>query len=226
MRVVLADDHRLLREALATLLDARPEVTVVGQASDGREAVEVVSGCLPDVVLMDVAMPLLNGIEATRQIHARAPRIRIIILSAYGDATSLGHAVAAGAAGYMIKRSDIEELVMAIRLVMSGNSYFSQELTQQMDVAEIVFAARRDATSSFALTGREREILQLIGEGYTMKAIADSLFLSVKTVEGHNSRIMAKLGSKNRADLMRRALDAGLVQFDSNREPPTVGMAG
>jgi len=225
-RVVLADDHELLRGALASLLDARSDVTVVGQASNGREAVDAAIQFGPDVILMDVAMPLLSGIEATRQIHSRLPRAKIIILSAYGDAQSVGQAMAAGASGFMIKRSDIDELVLALQLVMTGNTYFSRELTESLDVAEIVFAARQQSSSSFALTGREREVLQLIAEGHTMKAIAAMLVLSVKTVEGHNSRIMSKLGVRNRADLVRQAIGAGLVQFDSNAAGQDLAASG
>lgn len=214
VRVLLADDHVLLRHALATLLDARPDVTVVGEASDGREVIEATANCNPDVVLMDVAMPGLNGIEATRQIRARFPSTRVLILSAYGDAMAVGQAVAAGASGFIIKRSDIDELVLALQIVTSGNVYYSRELTRQMDIAEVAFAARTQSSHHSNLTAREREVLQLVTEGHTMRAIAEMLVISVKTVEGHNSRIMAKVGARNRADLVRFAIGTGLVQVD------------
>jgi DNA-binding NarL/FixJ family response regulator len=177
--------------------------------------VEVTERCRPDVVIMDVSMPRLNGVEATRQIHARFPSTKVVILSAYGDAGAVGQALAAGAAGFIIKRSDIDELVLALRMVTTGNTYISTELAEQMDVAELVFAARSGALAQVELTDREREVLQLIVEGHTMRAIAEMLVISAKTVEGHNSRIMAKAGAKNRADLVRYAIEAGLVQFDS-----------
>jgi two-component system response regulator NreC len=214
LRLVLADDHAILRHALATLLDARAEVQVVAQASDGREAIDATERYHPDVVIMDVGMPRLNGIEATRQIRARFPATKVIVLSAYGDAAAVGSALAAGACGFIIKRSDIEELVLALRLVTTGNVYVSRELAEEMDIGELTFAARNGAHQSTSLTEREREVLQLIAEGHTLRAIADILVLSPKTVEGHNSRIMAKVGAKNRADLVRYALGAGLVRPD------------
>jgi two-component system response regulator NreC len=211
---VLADDHAILRHALATLLDAQPDVQVVAQASDGREAIDATERHQPDVVIMDVGMPRLNGIEATRQIHARFPATKVIVLSAYGDAAAVGSALAAGACGFIIKRSDIDELVLALRLVTTGNVYVSRELAEQMDIGELTFAARNHAEQSTSLTEREREVLQLIAEGHTLRAIADMLVLSPKTVEGHNSRIMAKVGARNRADLVRYAVGAGLVRSD------------
>lgn len=212
LRVVLADDHAILRHALATLLDARSDLQVIAEAADGREAIDATERHRPDVVIMDVGMPRLNGIEATRQIHARFPSTKVLILSAYGDAASVGNALAAGACGFIIKRSDIDELVLALRLVTTGNVYVSRELAEHMDIGELTFSARNRGAEASALTDREREVLQLIAEGHTLRAIADILILSPKTVEGHNSRIMAKVGARNRADLVRYALGAGLVR--------------
>ncbi len=214
MRVLLADDHAILRRGLAILLEARPEVTVVGEASDGREVLDKMERLRPDIVIMDVAMPLMNGIQATRELRARFPQTKVVILSAYGDPESLGQAMVAGACAFLIKRSDIDELVLALKLVSTGNTYFSRELAEHLDVAEIVHSARSRSASDSDLTAREREVLQLIAEGHTMKSIAGLLCISPKTVEGHNSRIMAKAGAKNRADLVRYAIGAGLVRFD------------
>jgi two-component system response regulator NreC len=207
----------MLRSALAKLLNANPEVNVIGEAADGLEAVDLALRLLPDVVVMDMTMPRLNGLEATRQIRAKAPHTRVIVLSAYGDPDSVGQAVAAGASGYIIKRANIEELVLALRLLCSGNTYFSRELTEKMDIAEIIFNARTNQESPTALTDREREILQLIAEGHTMKEIADMLVISARTVDGHNTHIMAKIGARNRADLVRYAISHGLVRLD---QPP------
>ncbi len=212
LRIVLADDHAILRHALATLLDAQPDLQVIAEASDGREAIEATERVHPDVVIMDVGMPRLNGIEATRQIHARFPTTKVLILSAYGDAGSVGNALAAGACGFIIKRSDIDELALALRLVTTGNIYVSRELAEQMDIGEVTFSARNQGNEASALTDREREVLQLIAEGHTLRAIAGMLVLSPKTVEGHNSRIMAKVGARNRADLVRYAIGVGLVR--------------
>ncbi len=214
MRVILADDHAILRRGLTILLEARPEVTVVAEASDGREAIDLTERLRPDVVIMDVAMPRFNGIQATREIRARFPQTKVVILSAHGDPDSLGHAMVAGASAFLIKRSDIDELVLALTLVATGNTYFSRELAEHMDVSEIVHAARSRESTDSDLTAREREVLQLIAEGHTMKSIAGLLCISPKTVEGHNGRIMAKAGAKNRADLVRYAIGAGLVRFD------------
>jgi DNA-binding NarL/FixJ family response regulator len=215
LRVILADDHVLLRHALATLLDSRPDVEVVAEAADGHEAIEATEQWHPDVVIMDVGMPRMNGIEATRQIHARFPATKIVILSAYGDTAVVGEALAAGACGFIIKRSDIEELGLALRLISTGNIYVSSELAAHMDVAEVTFAAKNNSQAPSGLTDREREVLQLIAEGHTMRVIAEMLVISVKTVEGHNSRIMAKIGAKNRADLVRYAIEAGLVRSEA-----------
>ena len=212
LRVVLADDHVVLRQALATLLGTRPDVDIVAEVSDGHEAIDAADRLRPDIVIMDLSMPRLNGCDATRQIRARFPAVRVIILSAYGDASAVGQAIAAGASGFIIKRSDVDELVLALQLVTSGNTYFSHELAEQMDLAEIAYAARTGAESHQGLTDREREILQLIAEGHTMKEIADILVISPKTVEGHNGHIMAKVGARNRADLVRYAIGAGLIR--------------
>lgn len=214
MRVVLVDDHTILRRGLAILLNAHPGITIVGEASDGRQAIDETARCQPDVVIMDLAMPRLNGFEATRLIRARFPSVKVVILSAYGDAVTLGAAMAAGASAFVIKRSDIEELALALKLVATGNSYFSRELAEHLDVAEITHAARSRTARHSDLTAREREILQLIAEGQTMKSIAALLGISTKTAEGHNGKIMAKAGTKNRADLVRFAIGAGLVRFD------------
>jgi two-component system response regulator NreC len=221
VRVVLADDHRLMRQSLRILLDSRPEVVVVGECGNGRETVALVEKLRPDVVLMDIAMPELNGIEATRQVRRLAPGTRVIMLSAYGDREQVKLALRAGASGYIIKRSDIEELLMAISLVSHGNSYFSNDLAEQLDVSELSYEARRPEQTSLLnrLTTREMEVLQLIAEGHTGKSIGERLVISPKTVEGHKTRLMTKLGARNRTDLLRFALKAELIQLDEGGSP-------
>jgi two-component system response regulator NreC len=216
IRVVLADDHAILRESLRMLLDSRPEVRVIGECCNGREVVGLVQKLRPDVVVMDVAMPELNGIEAARQIRRSAPATRVIMLSAYGDAEQVRLALRAGAMGYLIKRSNIDELMMAIQLVKHGNTYFSSDLAETMDLSELIYEARRPEQTSplDLLTMREVEVLQLIAEGHTCRVIAERLVISPKTVEGHKTRIMTKLGARNRTDLLRFALKAELVQLD------------
>lgn len=217
IRVVLADDHSVLRHALATLLDARPDVSVVAQAADGNEAVDLAITHRPDVVLMDVAMPRLNGVEATRQIRLKDRSVRVLMLTALSDARLVAEAIDAGASGFIVKRSDIDELVLALQLVITGNSYFSRELAEQMDIAEVAFGAHRRELNPNHLTDREREVLHLIAQGHTLRSIAELLVISVKTAEGHNSRIMAKLGVKNRAELVRYAVSSGLVHLDEGK---------
>lgn len=216
VRVVLADDHAILRQSLRMLLGARPEIDIVGEANDGREAIALCERLKPDIVLMDVSMPEMNGIEATRQLKRSCPATRVIVLSAYGDQDQLREALRAGALGYVIKRSDIEELTMAIQMVRRGNTYFSADLASSVDISEVIYQARRPGARSDAdsLTSREREVLQLIAEGNTGKDIAEKLYISPKTVEGHKTRIMTKVGAKNRADLIRFALRSGIVKLE------------
>jgi len=216
IRVILADDHEVVRQSLRILLDSRPEVVVLGDCGNGREAVALVERLRPDVVVMDIAMPELNGIEATHQVRRAAPATRIIILSAYGDAEQVKLALRAGASGYIIKRSDIDELVMAIKLVSRGNTYFSNDLAEQLDLSELIYEAKRPEQTSLRdrLTTRELEVLQLLAEGHTGRSIAEKLVISPKTVEGHKTRLMTKLGVRNRTDLIRFALKAELIQLD------------
>jgi len=214
--VVLVDDHAIVRQSLRILLDSRPEVTVVGECGNGREAVVMAEKLHPAIVLMDIAMPELNGIEATRQIRRVAPGTRVVILTAYGDPEHLRLALRAGASGYVIKRSDVDELITAIDLVRHGNTYFSRDLAEQFDLADLIYEAKRpEGTSALdRLTARETEVLQLIAEGCTARAIAERLVISPKTVEGHKTRLMNKLGVRNRTDLIRFALKAELIQLD------------
>lgn len=215
-RIVLADDHAILRQSLRVLLGARPGIEIVGEAADGRDAIAVCEKLRPDVVLMDVAMPELNGIEATRRIRHSCPKTQVIIVSAFGDQDQLRDALRAGATGYVVKRSDIDELLLAIQMVRRGNTYFSADLAASVDIGEVMYQSHRPDFRSDAdrLTPREREVLQLIAEGHTGRGIAERLFLSPKTVEGHKTRIMEKIGASNRSDLIRFALRAGMVTLE------------
>jgi len=215
-RIVVADDHAILRHSLMMLLDALPEMEIVGEAADGRDAIAVCEKLHPDVVVMDVAMPHLNGIEATRQIRHSCPATYVVILSAFGDQDQLREALRAGATGYVVKWSDIDELVLAIEMVRRGNTYFSADLAATLDVSEVIYQSHRPEYRSDAdrLTPREREVLQLVAEGHTTRDIAERLFLSPKTVEGHKTRIMEKTGASSRTDLIRFALRSGIVTFE------------
>ncbi|MGB2693890.1 MAG: response regulator transcription factor [Dehalococcoidia bacterium] len=221
IRILIVDDHAILRQALRQLLEMRSEVEVVGDAGNGREAVAAVEKLLPDVVLMDMVMPGLNGLEATRQIRKRFPQTRVLILTGYMEDEQILAALRAGASGYVVKRSDTEELLLGIQAVQRGNTYFSSAISDGDAVNQYLWQAKKeDGKIGYELlTGREREVLQLIAEGYSNQRIAEELFISVKTVEAHKSHIMSKLHASNRTDLIRYALRKGLVGVDA---PPDI----
>lgn len=220
IRILLVDDHAVIRQALRMLLEAQLELEVVGDVENGREAVQVSERLRPDVVLMDVVMPGLNGLEATRQIRKVSPSTRVVMLSGFVDEDQLLEAIRAGASGYLIKRSDVSELVLAIQTVHRGNSYFSSALSEGFDLTEVLYQAKQvePKNATDPLTPREREVLQLIAEGYTNQGIARELYISVKTVEAHKAHIMAKLHARNRADLIRYAIRKGIVRLESAEE--------
>jgi len=221
IRVLIVDDHAILRDALRRLLELQPEVEVVGDASSGREAIASTEQLMPDVVLMDMVMPGLTGLEATRQIRKRFPKTRVLILTGYMEDEQIVSALRAGASGYVVKRSDTEELLLGIQSVHRGNTYFSAAISDGDAVNQYLWQARNEdgKTGYELLTAREREVLQLIAEGLSNQRIAQELFISVKTVEAHKAHIMSKLHARNRTDLIRYALRKGLVGMDA---PPDV----
>jgi DNA-binding NarL/FixJ family response regulator len=215
IRVLIADDHAVLRQALRHLLASQPGVEVIGDASNGREAVEMAERLQPDVVLMDAVMPGLNGIEATRQIRRRLPKTKVLVLTGYMEDEQISAALKAGASGYVVKKSDLDELLLGIQAVHRGNPYFSSSIGDG-DLTDYLWQMRsNDGRVGYdLLTTREREVLQLIAEGYSNQKIAQELFISVKTVEAHRAHIMTKLHARNRTDLIRYALRKGLVGLD------------
>jgi len=207
IRILLADDHKLVRQGFRMILLAQPDMDVVGETGNGREAVELARSLKPDVVIMDVTMPELNGIEATRRIHENSPNIRVLALSVHRDSVYVREIVRAGAEGYLLKESADTDLLAAVRSVAEGNSYLSPEVS-----GAILKDYRKHATNPLdLLTTREREVLQLIAEGKTNKDIASSLNLSVYTVDGHRTRIMDKLNLHSVGELVRFAVRNGLV---------------
>ena len=230
MRVLLADDHRIVREGLRSLLQAQPDLEVVGEAPDGRQAVEMTVQLKPDVVVMDVAMPQLNGIEATRQITGKGPGAKVIALSMHSDRRFVAEALKAGASGYVLKDSAFEELVTAIRSVVADRVYLSprvagvvvEDYVRRLPTGGRTAAAPPPArhhddgapghTSVFdVITPREREVLQLMAEGYATKEVAHRLQVSVKTVETHRRQIMEKLDLHSVAELTKYAIREGLT---------------
>ena len=212
--VVLADDHTIVRDGLRALLEADPEIRVVGNAADGRQVVSQVQELQPDVVIMDISMPELNGIDATRKILQSSPQVRVIILSMLGTADHVFHALQAGARGYLLKESAGREVMDAVQTVYAGEMYFSRPITQTL-VND--YLQQRDETqkgSLETLSLREHEILCLVVEGKTSAAIGKSLNLSPKTVESYRSRMMQKLGVSDMAELIKFAIKHGMISLD------------
>lgn len=207
-RILLADDHRMVRQGFRLILDAQEDMEVVGETGNGREAVEMAKALRPDVVVMDVTMPELNGIEATRRIREAEPLVRVLGLSVHRDAVYVREIVRAGAEGYILKESADSELIAAVRAVAQGNSYLSPEVA-----GAVLKDYRKHATNPLdLLSTREREVLQQLAEGKTNKEIASLLNLSVYTVDGHRTRIMEKLGLHSVGELVRFAVRNGLVE--------------
>jgi DNA-binding NarL/FixJ family response regulator len=211
VKVLVADDHQIVREGLRSMLEKEPGITVVGEAEDGRTTLRLARELTPDVIIMDVAMPGLNGIEATRQIVAEFPKINIIALSMHDDRRFVLNMIKAGAKGYLLKDSAFKELAKAIRAVMANKTYLSSEITDIV-VKDYLATATSDESSVFTmLTPREREVLQLIAEGKTTNQTAEHLNISIKTVETHRTQIMAKLKVKGIAELTKYAIREGLT---------------
>ncbi|MGH2366496.1 MAG: response regulator [Chloroflexota bacterium] len=203
---MIADDHGLMREVMACFLEGAPEFEVVAEAEDGREAVDLAGQLAPDMVLMDISMPRMNGLEATRQILSRWPRCKVLAITAGRNEAMLQQMLEAGAAGFVLKTGDGQELLQAARTVLRGGRYVSPALMNRDGSS-----ARPAETRLESLTAREREVLQLIGEGLTNRQIAEQLCLSVKTVEVHRDRIADKLGMRGRSLLMKFSISAGLA---------------
>ena len=209
--VFVADDHAIVREGLASLLAAQPDLSVIGTAADGRDALRQVVKLLPDVVIVDIAMPQMNGIEAAREIRGRVPRTRLVILSMHSSVEHVFHALEAGAAGYVLKESAGKEIIEAVRAVHAGRRYLSPRVAEMM--AEVV--SRRSTDSPLnRLSGRERQILQLVAEGRSSAQIAATLHLSPKTVDTYRSRLMQKLHIGDVAGLVKFAIQHGLTSLE------------
>ena len=211
IRVFLADDHAIVREGLVTLLAAQADMTVVGTAANGHEALLQVGALLPDVVILDISMPGQDGIETTRQILAQWPRLPVVILSMHSGAQHVFHALEAGARGYLLKESAAREIIEAVRMVQTGRRYLSPK------VAEIVAEglSERSGTSPLeSLSRREREIIKLVADGHSSAAIGEMLHLSPKTVDSYRSRLMQKLHITELAGLIKFAIQYGLTTLE------------
>lgn len=216
IRLLLADDHQMMREGLKALIEKEPGMTVVGEAENGKETVALVGKVAPHVVVIDVAMPDLNGIEATRHIVKDNPNVKVIALSGHPDRHFVSEMLKAGASAYILKHTASEELIRAIREVMAGKTYLSPEVAQGVVDSFVRSSARKGTNPAFAtLTDREREVLQLVAEGWSTKEIADKLNVSVKTAETHRRNIMEKLRLHSVAELTKYAIREGVTSIDT-----------
>jgi DNA-binding NarL/FixJ family response regulator len=212
--VLLADDHTMIRQGLRTLLSVEADIEVVGEADNGRQAVQLAQQLRPDVVVMDIAMPQLNGLEATRQIVGGDLAAKLIILSSYADSEYVHQLTAAGALGYLIKQTAASELISAVREVNRGNAFFSPTVLKRLleYYRESCLKGRPLQQQNEQLTSREQEVLQLVAEGHVNKQIASALCISIKTVEKHRQQLMNKLDIHDIAGLTRYAISHGVVE--------------
>ncbi|MGQ9920073.1 MAG: response regulator [Desulfobacca sp.] len=212
--ILIADDHQIVREGLIALLSKHPQMQVVGEAADGRQAVQLAAALRPQVVVIDIGMPALNGIEATRQIVVEVPGTKVIALSMHSDKRFVKGMLKAGASGYLLKYCASEELVTAVRMVMANRVYLSHDITGIVVEDYVQKLTDSDASAFQTLTPREREVLQLLAEGHSTRQIAATLHVSVKTIEVHRKQLMDKLGLASLADLVKYAIREGLTSIE------------
>ena len=210
--VLLAEDHMVVREGLRKLLQAEDDLEVVGEAQNGRQAVELTKKLFPTVVVMDIAMPLLNGVEATRQIRKAIPGAKVLILSAHGDDAYVDQAIASGAAGFLVKQTSSHDLSRAIRTVQKGKTFFSPSIARRLHDQKMPGGGGPLRKKVAHLSSRELEVLQLIAEGKANKQTAAELGISIKTVEKHRQNLMAKLNIHEISGLTRYAIAAGIIE--------------
>ena len=222
MRIVLADDHAVVREGLRVLLESEPDFCVVGEAADGREAVELAGQTKPDVFVLDLRMPGLGGLEVARRIRELSPRTRMVVLSMYAAEAYVHQALKSGAAAYVVKDASATELVHAIRKVVAGQRYLSPPLTEQAIEQYGRRVSEAPLDSYETLTRREREVLHLAAEGLTSAAIGERLGISRRTVEVHRARVMNKMGFRSHTELVRYALTHGISPVTDAPPPEPV----
>lgn len=210
--VLLAEDHLIVREGFRALLKTESDITVVGEAETGRQAVALAKKLMPDVIVMDIAMPLLNGLEATRQIRLARPGAKVLILSAHSDDAYVDQALACGAVGFLLKQTSSHALSAAIREVMKGHQFFSPSITSRLQAQKAPARGKALRKQVARLTSRELEVLQLIAEGLANKQVAGELGISIKTVEKHRQHLMQRLKIHDVAGLTRYAIGAGIIE--------------
>jgi DNA-binding NarL/FixJ family response regulator len=217
--IVLADDHHIVRQGLRALLEAQPGFDLVGETGNGLEAVQLTERLQPDVLVLDLMMPGLNGLEVTRQVSQRSPRTQIVILSMHATEAYVLEAMRNGAAGYVLKDSSAADLVRAVHAVTAGRRYLSPPLSEYAIEAYLQKAQGSDLDPYDTLTNREREVLHLVAEGHSNKEIGDRLSISSRTAETHRANMMRKLGLRTTTDVIRYAIRRGIIPMDENLEP-------
>ena len=214
IRVLLAEDHTIVRQGIRSLLDEEAGIEVIGEAEDGREAIRMTQQLLPDVVLMDITMPGLNGLEATRQIKALFPETKVLVLTMHADEEYVYQILRAGASGYVVKKAAVTELVLAIQAVYRGDSFLSPSISRKV-IEEYIRKAEAMTVNRYdRLTDREREVLQLIAEGHSSQEIAELLHITEGTVRSHRASLMDKLDIHSTAELTRYAIRKGVITSD------------
>ena len=214
IKVILADDHQIVRQGLRTLLAGEPDIKVVGEADDGRKTLKLAQELAPDVIIMAISMPDLNGIEATRQLLVGSPDLKVIALSMHSDSLFVSNMLQSGALGYLLKDCALEELVKAIRTVMRQQTYISPGVSDLL-IQDLACSCTAEPSSAYSvLSAPEREVLQLLAEGQETRQIAASLGLSSRTIEGHHRQIVSKLGLSSVAELTKYAIRQGLASLD------------
>jgi DNA-binding NarL/FixJ family response regulator len=213
IRVLLADDHTILRDGIRALLEDQQDIEVIGEAEDGQSAVKMAAQLDPDIVIMDIAMPLLNGLEATRHIRRDSPQVKVLILTMHENEEYIRQVLAAGAFGYVLKDAAARDLMGAIRAVYNGEAVLSPAVTRLVIEDYLRWGDIQPMDASNELTSREREVLQLIAEGYTNKEIAEILCLSIKTIQSHRTNLMSKLDLHDRGDLIKYAIQKKIIEI-------------
>ena len=211
INIVIADDHSIVRQGITALLERSTDIKVVGEAEDGLKAIEMVERLQPDILIIDISMPRLNGLQAVERIHALQLPTRVIVLSMHADELTVRQSFKVGAQGYLVKRSETEDILLAVRAVHRGELYISSAVSQ---IFLSDFMNSQEVTLFDRLSPREREVLQLIAEGHTGSEIADMMIISPRTVEKHRASLMEKLGIHDLAGLIRIAIKHGLISLD------------